>query len=128
MRGRSTASPLRAAGKELVGLPPALVVTAEFDVLRDEGEAYAHLLTQAGVKVIATRYLGTIHAFTVLNPLAYTPPTGVAVAQVGQFLRDALLWEAIESRSGRIGSTCTMSPSRGRHQVPMTLTKVPWCL
>ncbi len=57
----------------------------------DEGEAYAHRLTEAGVKVIATRYLGTIHAFTVLNPLAHTPPARAAIAQVGQFLRDALL-------------------------------------
>lgn len=80
----------RATREELVGFPPALVVSAEFDVLRDEGEAYAHHLTEAGVTVIATRYLRTIHAFTVLNPLAHTPPRA-AVAQVGEFLRDALL-------------------------------------
>jgi acetyl esterase len=90
MRSSATAAPLLAANKDLAGLPPALVITAEFDIVRDEGEAYARRLMAAGVRVTATRYLGTIHAFTVLNPLAHTPAARAAVAQVNQALRDAL--------------------------------------
>jgi acetyl esterase len=82
VRSEPTASPLRASLDELRGLPPALLITAENDVLRDEGEAYAHRLMQAGVSVTANRYLGTIHDFLMLNPIAGTTPTRAAVAQV----------------------------------------------
>jgi acetyl esterase len=59
-------------------------------VLRDEGEAYARRLIDAGVDVTAVRYLGAIHAFVVLDALARTPPARAAVAQAGSFLRDRL--------------------------------------
>ncbi|WP_330301936.1 MULTISPECIES: alpha/beta hydrolase [unclassified Streptomyces] len=85
-----TASPMRATTADLAGLPPALIVTAEADVVRDEGEQYARLLRQAGVPVIAARYLGTVHDFVSLIPLQDSPPTLAAIKQGGHFLREAL--------------------------------------
>ena len=86
-RTEPTASPLRAALDQLKGLPPALIITDENDVLRDEGEAYAHKLIAAGVPVTATRYLGTIHDFVMLNPITETPAPRAAIAQVSDTLR-----------------------------------------
>jgi acetyl esterase/lipase len=85
-REEATASPLRAP---LEGLPPALVIVAEVDVLRDEGEAYAAKLRQAGVRVATVRYAGTIHDFMMLRPLAGTAATRAAVAQATAALREA---------------------------------------
>jgi acetyl esterase len=90
VRSAPTASPLRASLEELEGLPPALLLTDENDVLRDEGEAYAHRLMQAGVTVTAVRYLGTIHDFLLLNPIADTTPTRGAVAQITDTIRSLL--------------------------------------
>ncbi|MBO9542826.1 alpha/beta hydrolase [bacterium] len=88
-RAQPGASPLRASREQLTGLPPALVITDANDVLRDEGEAYATKLMEAGVDVVATRYLGTIHDFMMLNALAETPAVRGAIAQAVDTLRRA---------------------------------------
>jgi acetyl esterase len=80
-------SPLRASISELKGLPPALVITAENDPLRDEGEAYARKLKEAGVGVSAVRYNGTIHDFVTLNALRHVPSTEAAIDQINAGLR-----------------------------------------
>jgi acetyl esterase len=82
-------SPLQASRDELKGLPPTLVITDENDVLRDEGEAYAHKLSEAGVTVTATRYLGTIHDFVMLNAITDTPAPRAAISQANDMLRQA---------------------------------------
>ena len=88
VRGEPNASPLRASVEQLRGLPPAVIITAEFDVLRDEGEAYARKLTEAGVPTTAIRYLGTIHAFTVLNSITETPAPRAAIAHATGIIRE----------------------------------------
>jgi acetyl esterase/lipase len=89
-RAEITASPLRASLEDLAGLPPAFVVVDENDVLRDEGEAYARRLTQAGVPTTSVRYNGTLHDFMMLNPVRGTRATTAAVEQAIRVLRAAL--------------------------------------
>ena len=85
-----TISPARAlAEADEQALPPTLVLVAEADVLRDEGEAYAAKLRRAGVPVTTVRYDGTIHAFMLLNSMSQTRATRAAVAQAIAFLRQA---------------------------------------
>jgi acetyl esterase len=89
-RSEPTASPLQATLEQLEGLPPALVITDEADVLRDEGEAYGRKLRQAGVDVTTVRYTGVFHDFMMLNALAETNAARAAVAETAQALKAAL--------------------------------------
>ena len=89
-RAEPTASPLRASLEQLAGLPPALIITGEADVLRDEGEAYADKLREAGVPVTADRFQAIIHDFVMLNALADTNAARGAITLATDTLRTAL--------------------------------------
>ncbi|MGV2290554.1 alpha/beta hydrolase [Trinickia sp. YCB016] len=89
-RNEIYASPLRASAEQLKGLPPALIQVAQFDVLRDEGEAYGRKLDAAGDEVTTTRYNGTIHDFGLLNALANDAPTQAALKQLANELKTRL--------------------------------------
>ncbi|MFT3825987.1 MAG: alpha/beta hydrolase [Chitinophagaceae bacterium] len=84
------ASPLQASTEQLAGLPPALIQTAENDVLRDEGEAYGRKLNAAGVSTTSTRYLGMIHDYGLLNPLAKIPEVQTALLQAAAVIKTSL--------------------------------------
>jgi len=88
-RSQATASPLSATARQLASLPPTLVITAEADVLRDEGEAFASRLREAGVPVTAVRFQGTIHDFVMLNALSGTQAARAAMILATGVLRDA---------------------------------------
>lgn len=83
-------SPLRAGAGELAGLPRTLVITAEADVVRDDGELYATRLREAGVEVEVERYDGVIHDFVLLNALRETPSAGAAIERASAFLAEVL--------------------------------------
>ena len=83
-------SPLKAEEEDLAKLPRTLIITAENDVLRDEGEAYARKLDSAGVDVLNVRINGTIHDFLMLNALADTLPARGAMALACTMLKKAL--------------------------------------
>jgi len=89
-RKTTMASPLSATLEQLKGLPPALVIVDENDILRDEGEQYARKLIQAGVQVTPLRVLATHHDYAMLNALADTPATKVTVQIVSEKLSEAL--------------------------------------
>ncbi|MFT4041225.1 MAG: alpha/beta hydrolase [Thermomicrobiales bacterium] len=90
LRAQPTVSPLQAPLETLAGLPPALVVTDEADVLRDEGEAYGRKLREAGVDVTAVRFEGIHHDFMMLNALADTNAARDATALAAQTIRAAI--------------------------------------
>ena len=83
-------SPLHADVEELKNLPSTLIITAENDVLRDEGEAYARKLDNAGVDVINVRINGTIHDFMMLNALSENKPVKGALKIICSVLKSEL--------------------------------------
>ena len=89
LKNEITVSPLRAGLDDLAGLPPALVIVDENDVLRDEGEAYAERLRQAGVPTASVRFNGTMHDFMMLPPLHETESSRAAISMAGAALRRA---------------------------------------
>ena len=86
-----TIAPLSADPAELRDFPPSLVITAEADVVRDQGEAFAAMLRQVGVPTTAIRYEGTIHGFVALAALRGSSASRAAIAQSASALSHALL-------------------------------------
>jgi acetyl esterase len=89
-----TVVPMSASLDVLKGLPPALIITAENDVLRSEGEAYAKKLNKAGVPALSVRYLGIGHGFVTMPFLK--PQALAAIAQTVDILRKH--WKTSESK------------------------------
>ncbi|MEJ1191908.1 alpha/beta hydrolase [Pseudarthrobacter sp. CCNWLW207] len=90
-RAEITVSPLRATTEQLAGLPPALVITAEADVLRDEGEAFAAKLRAASVPVTQVRYGGIVHDFVMVNSMHETHAATAAIGQAVAVLKAAFV-------------------------------------
>lgn len=90
VRKQIYASPLLATSEQLKGLPPTLIQTAEFDVLRDEAEAYGRKLDAAGVPVKTVRYNGMIHDFGLSNAFSHLPTPRTAIEQASQELKTSL--------------------------------------
>jgi len=89
-RSEIYASPLKATTEQLRGLPPTLILVAENDILRDEGEAYGRKLSEAGVQATTVRFNGVIHDFGLLNGLATIPQTVDLFTQVAAQLKKYL--------------------------------------
>ncbi|XWV26004.1 triacylglycerol lipase [Tupanvirus soda lake] len=86
----ATISPVNAVPEHYRGMPPVLIITAENDILRDDGEKLAHRLMKCGIDVTAIRYLGTIHDFIVLDPLKTSSPTKSAIKLIVMHIKDIL--------------------------------------
>ena len=89
-RGNDLMSPVRASAERLRGLPATLIVVAENDILRDEGEAMGRRLDEAGVEVTTVRFNGVVHDWGMLNRFAALHPTRTLIRLVGSVLRDYL--------------------------------------
>ena len=92
-RSEMTVAPLQADLDTLSLMPPTTILTAEADCLRDEGEAYASRLREAGVPVLSIRYQGVINAFVLLNTLRATRAANSAVVQAVASLKEAFAIE-----------------------------------
>ncbi len=99
-RKKPTVCPLHATIEELKHLPPALIITDENDVLRDEGEAYGHKLLEAGVDATIVRYLGTHHDFLLLNPLKDTPAVRSALGLINGTLQKVFSHQMTSRQKG----------------------------
>jgi acetyl esterase len=100
-RKEPTISPLQASIEQLKGLPPALVINGENDVLCDEGEAYARKLLEADVRVTEVRYHGTIHESVMLNTITDDPAPRAAIEQASLMLKKVLSSYRISSNGIR---------------------------
>lgn len=94
-RNKITVSPLRANKEQLRNLPEAMILNGEADVLRDEGEAYARKLRDAGVPVTAMRFQGMIHDFVMLNALDQTKACRAAMDASVSWINKEMKWEFI---------------------------------
>ncbi|WP_116244510.1 alpha/beta hydrolase [Nocardiopsis sp. FIRDI 009] len=117
-RAEITASPLRASIGQLRGLPPALVLNGEADVLRDEGEAYANKLREAGVPVTAVRFQGMIHDFMMLDALRETRANRAALVLAADFLGEVLETTAAVPRQRAESARSAPSTGAGRPTGP----------
>ena len=102
-RDEIAASPLRATVEQLRGLPNAMVIVGEADVLRDEGEAYARKLLEAGVDVTSIRFNGIIHDFVMLNALDQTNATRAAMDVSTEWLNRKNAQAAHEIKIAAVG-------------------------
>ncbi|MFI6577387.1 alpha/beta hydrolase [Nocardiopsis sp. NPDC050513] len=113
-RAEITASPLRASVDQLRGLPPALVITTDANVLRDEGEAYADKLREAGVPVTAVRFQGMIQDFMMVDALRDTQANRGALVLAAHFLGEVLETTAAVPRQRAEGRREAPSAGAGR--------------
>ena len=93
-------SPIHSDPASLMRVAPALIITAECDVLRDEGERYAQLLMEAGVEVTALRFLGTLHNFLVIDALRESGPSVAALGVIADRLGQSLHGKDVDERWG----------------------------